>query len=85
MDAPERNLQFADEDLEGLELSAQSIQYQCPRCGRYIEGSSVLAHAKAEEYLVGLIKRDHPAWVEPKGTCLRCETFYQALVERTGI
>ena len=85
MDAPERHLQFPDEDLEGLESAAQSIRYQCPRCGRYIEGSNVLAHAKAEEYLVGLIKRDHPEWVEPDGTCSPCKTYYQALVERTGI
>ncbi len=85
MEAPDRHLQFADGDLNGLELSAQSIRYQCPRCGRYIEGARILAHAKAEEYLIGLIKRDHPEWVEPEGTCLRCGTYYQALVERTGI
>ncbi len=28
----------------------------CPRCGRYISGPSLLAHAKAEEYLIG---QDH--------------------------
>ena len=85
MDAREGHLQVADEDLEDLQSSAQSIQYQCPRCGRYIEESRILAHAKAEEYLIGLIKRDHPEWVEPDGTCSPCKTYYQALVERTGI
>ena len=85
MDAQERQLRFAVEDLEGLESAAQSIRYQCHRCGKYIESSSVLAHAKAEEYLIGLIKRDHPEWVEAEGTCHRCEDYYQALVERTGI
>ncbi len=82
MDTGERQLQVADEDLES---AARSIKYYCPRCGRYIQGESILAHAKAEEYLIGLIQRDHPEWVEPDGTCSSCKTYYQALVERTGI
>ena len=57
----------------------------CPRCGRYISGPNLLAHAKADEYLIGLIGRDHPEWVGPDGRCTRCVGYYQSLVERTGI
>ncbi|MBI3083140.1 MAG: hypothetical protein HYY90_02075 [Candidatus Omnitrophica bacterium] len=45
----------------------------------------MLAHAKAEEYLIGLIKRDHPEWAEPNGACHGCEAYYRVLVERTGV
>ena len=59
--------------------------YHCPRCGRYISGPSLLAHAKAEEYFIGLIKRDHPEWAQSNGTCPPCKVYYRTLVERTGI
>jgi hypothetical protein len=45
----------------------------------------LLAHAKAEEYLIGLIKRDHPEWVRPNGTCPRCNIYYRLLAKRTGV
>ncbi len=57
----------------------------CPRCGRYISGPNLLAHAKAEEYLIGLIGQDHPEWVGPDGACSPCVGYYQSLVELTGI
>ncbi len=56
----------------------------CPRCGRYISGPSLLAHAKAEEYLIGLIGQDHPEWDEPE-TVPQSKAYYRALVEQTGV
>ncbi len=56
----------------------------CPLCGRYLSGPSLLAHAKAEEYLIGLIGQDHPEWDEPE-TVPQSEAYYRALVEQTGI
>lgn len=61
------------------------ISYRCPRCGRDIEESILLPHVKAEEYLIGLIRRDHPEWVLSNGECPRCKGYYRALVERTGV
>ncbi len=56
----------------------------CPRCGRYISGPSLLAHAKAEEYLIGLIGQDHPEWDELE-TVPQSGAYYRALVEQTGV
>ena len=56
----------------------------CPRCGRYISGPSLLAHAKAEEYLIGLIGQDHPEWDEPE-TVPQSAAYYRALVEQTEV
>ncbi len=56
----------------------------CPRCGRYISGPTLLAHAKAEEYLIGLIGQDHPEWDEPD-TVPQSKAYYRALVEQTGV
>lgn len=61
------------------------MTYRCPRCGRTIQKPLVLAHAKAEEYLIGLIRRDHPEWRQPDGACPACQAYYRALVERTGV
>ena len=58
---------------------------RCPRCGRTVTGPLLLIHAKAEEYLLELIKRDHPEWGEPDGTCPRCAAYYRTLVEQVGV
>lgn len=58
---------------------------RCPRCGKTIQAPMLLAHAKAEEYLIELIKRDHPEWVQPDGTCSRCSNYYRVLAQRTGV
>lgn len=62
-----------------------SMTDRCPRCGRDIRVPMLLAHAKAEEYLIELIKRDHPEWVQPDGTCRRCKLYYRVLAKRTGV
>ncbi len=67
------------------EQSRASMMDDCPRCGKTINGPTRLVHVKAEEYLIGLIKRDHPEWVDPDGTCPQCATYYRVLVERTGV
>ena len=59
--------------------------YHCPRCGRSIEESKLLPHVKAEEYLIELIKRDHPKWVQSDGKCPPCKAYYRSLVEQTGV
>lgn len=66
-------------------ISRAMAMDRCPRCGKPISGPIMLAHAKAEEYLIGLIKRDHPEWAEPNGACHGCEAYYRVLVERTGV
>lgn len=75
-----------------LQVSAPTVSgnhkermYRCSRCGKIIRGSLLLVHTKAEEYIIELLKRDHPEWVDHNGACSHCEQYYQALVERAGI
>ena len=67
------------------EPGSSSMREPCLRCGKIPKGPSLLAHAKAEEYLIELIKRDHPEWGEPDGTCPRCAAYYRTLVEQVGV
>lgn len=33
----------------------------------------------AEEYVLGVIKKEHPEWVEENGACQKCVEHYKAL------
>ena len=60
-------------------------KYVCQICGREIDESVALMHAKAEEYLLELIRRDHPEWKETKNTCPKCSDYYRVLVKKAKI
>ncbi len=59
--------------------------YICQICNRPVDESSALTHVKAEEYLLGLIKKDHPEWKEDKETCHQCVTYYRELIKKAKI
>ncbi len=59
--------------------------YVCQICNRNIEEASALSHIKAEEYLLGLIKKDHPEWKENKETCPECVSYYRELINKAKI
>lgn len=59
--------------------------YKCQICSRDIDTKSALMHVKAEEYLIGLIKKDHPRWQDGPGTCNDCITYYRKLVKDAEI
>ena len=59
--------------------------YVCPICDRSVGEERALAHVKAEEYLLNLIKKDHPEWKESSGTCPECIAYYRKLVRETDI
>jgi len=61
------------------------MKYKCQICDREIDDYASLAHIKAEEYLIDLIKRDHPEWKEKNGTCKKCIEYYKKLVKETEI
>lgn len=61
------------------------MKYQCHICGREIDEAAGLAHVKAEEYLIELIRRDHPEWLEEKNSCHKCIDYYRRLVKETEI
>ncbi|MFH1202437.1 MAG: hypothetical protein V1674_06070 [Candidatus Omnitrophota bacterium] len=64
---------------------ARKGKYRCQICDREIDENVALAHVKAEEYLLGLIKKDHPQWKEDQKTCHRCIEYYRQLVKKTEI
>ncbi len=33
----------------------------------------------AEQYVLDLIKKDHPEWVESSGACSKCVEYYKSL------
>ncbi|MFH0762353.1 MAG: hypothetical protein V1925_00490 [Candidatus Omnitrophota bacterium] len=61
------------------------MTYKCQICGREIDEFVSIAHAKAEEYLIELIKRDHPEWNKEHDTCHKCVEYYRRLVKETEI
>ena len=36
-------------------------------------------HGIAEQYMLEIIKNEHPEWVEKDGSCARCMEYYQQL------
>jgi hypothetical protein len=61
------------------------MKYRCSICDRDIDDYAGLAHAKAEEYLIELIRKDHPEWKEGEKTCPKCIEYYRKLVKETEI
>ncbi|MDI6606723.1 MAG: hypothetical protein QME65_06255 [Candidatus Omnitrophota bacterium] len=61
------------------------MTYKCQICGREIDEFASIAHIKAEEYLIELIKRDHPEWKKEHDTCHKCVDYYRKLVKDAEI
>jgi len=60
-------------------------KYKCQICDRYIDESAALTHVKAEEYILNLIKKDHPQWHKSKETCQECVEYYRKLIKDAEI
>ncbi|NQT28131.1 MAG: hypothetical protein HQ570_00865 [Candidatus Omnitrophica bacterium] len=60
-------------------------RYKCQICGRMIHEAHSLEHAKAEEYLLDLIKKDHPKWKHQDSTCGECIEYYRKLINQSEI
>ncbi len=59
--------------------------YKCQICGRMVHEEHSLEHAKAEEYLIDLIRKDHDHWRDHEPTCEECVEYYRQLVKKTEI
>lgn len=60
-------------------------KYKCQICERYIDEDVALSHAKAEEYIINLLKKDHPEWKDEEKTCHECVEYYRKLVKDSEI
>ncbi len=65
--------------------SKVSKKYRCQICNRDIDESVALEHVKAEEYIINLIKKDHPEWDKDKAACKECIDYYRKLVKEAEI
>ena len=59
--------------------------YTCQICDRAIDEATALTHIKAEEYLLELIRKDHPEWKENEKTCHKCVEYYKELIKKAKI
>ena len=60
-------------------------KYQCQICNRMIHEEHALEHIKAEEYLINLIKKDHPGWEHKQPTCPECIEYYRKLIKEAEL
>ena len=60
-------------------------KYHCQICNREIDERVALTHVKSEEYIINLIKKDHPEWDIDKKTCHKCADYYRRLVNEAEI
>ena len=60
-------------------------KYQCQICNRMIHEEHALEHIKAEEYLMDLIRKDHPDWQHMQPTCPECVEYYRRLIKEAEI
>ncbi len=59
--------------------------YTCRICERTMEESAALTHVKTEEYLLELIRKDHPEWREHDAMCPKCVDYYRELIKKGKI
>jgi len=75
----------ADADICNKCAAKAPKKYKCQICDRYIDEVSALTHVKAEEYILNLIKKDHPEWQKTKETCQECLDYYRKLIKQAEI
>lgn len=75
----------SDGKTGAADLRSPSGKYRCQVCDRDIDESAALVHIKTEEYLIELIKKDHPHWAKDKKTCKECLDYYRRLVKEAEI
>jgi hypothetical protein len=61
------------------------MKYICQICRREIDEFVSITHIKAEEYILDLIRRDHPEWHEDLKTCVKCIEYYRKLIKDAEI
>ena len=70
---------------KGKKSRKNTPRHRCQICRREIEDSVGIDHIKAEEYLIQLIRRDHPEWEKDKNTCDLCLEYYRELIKRAEL
>lgn len=67
------------------DINSDDTIYQCQICSRAVHQQHALEHIKAEEYLINLIKKDHPQFQHKGPTCQECIEYYRKLIKNAEI
>ncbi len=59
-------------------MKFKALELTCPICRREIGRKSEIVLPKLERWLIRVINKDNPDWIEEKGICPRCMEFYRA-------
>ncbi len=51
------------------------MMQRCSLCGKQAD----IVHIEAEQYILDVIKKDHPEWVNKNGSCKACMDYYKKL------
>jgi len=60
-------------------------KYVCQICKKMVHEDCSIEHAKAEEYIMNLIKKDHPQWRQNAPMCEECVEYYRKLITEAEI
>lgn len=67
------------------EVKKEPKKYKCQICNRMIEEEHAIMHIKTEEYIINLIKKDHPRWKHQDIACRECIEYYRRLVKEAEL
>lgn len=74
-----------EDNVKNNNIISDDKTYQCQICSRVIHSEHAIEHIKAEEYLINLIKKDHPKWQHKGTTCQECIQYYRKLIKDAEI
>jgi len=53
------------------------MEYTCGVCGKKVGQDLIIFKDHTDAHIIDAVKRDHPEWVDDKGICQKCVSFYQ--------
>lgn len=68
-----------------IKKKSKNRKYKCHICRRDIDEKVALTHIKTEEYLIDLIRKNHPEWKLDKALCKHCVDYYRTLIKKAEI
>ncbi len=60
------------------------MEKQCPICNKPVDESIIKTCEDAQEWVMKMIKRDHPGWIATDGSCPQCLDYYEKLGKKSA-
>ncbi len=72
------------EVLAGVDTREDAGLVDCPLCEVAVTADELRAHVKRDseeirQYVLSVIRTNHPKWVESDGSCEKCWEYYENL------